>query len=205
VSPFLLTPPSDDPLGGDLITVRYNFQWYKFVAYAVRQIIPAQLWDSPPADIGDQVDTLVELLGTPMPITYPDRVLLLPPAAKIVTGNAMTFSTVAANPFGGVWFQNTAAINDEFEFQFMLNGGSYHMLTHGRTANNHGRVDWKMDGSSFSTLDDFYSASTVENVERSTAVTIVGDGLHTLNAKVASKFASSSNYFHQFNYILIKP
>lgn len=202
---FLLTPPAASPLAGNQILVSYNFQWYKFIAYGLQQQIYADVWDSPPADIDEQVDTLMELLSMPFVITYPNRVLLIPRLAKIVAGNNLTFTTVANDDFGGVWYQNTAAQNDEFEFQFLLNAGNYHLRTHGRTAANHGIVTWKIDGSTFVASDDYYSAATVENVERSHAVTIVGDGVHTLNAKVASKNASSSGYFHQHSWLKIEP
>lgn len=128
----LLLPPDNDPLSGEQITVQYNFEWYKFIAYAVRQIIPAQVWDAPPADIGDQVDTLVYLLGASVPQIYSDVILLLPPARRITAGNAQVWVANSADWFAGHWHQSAAALDDTFEWVFLARDG-----THTFTARNH--------------------------------------------------------------------
>jgi hypothetical protein len=194
VPDFLLTPPAHDPLAGNQITVQYNFEWYKFIAYAVRQIIPSQVWGSPPADIGDQIDTLVYLLGAALPQKYADSILLLPPLRRITAGNGQIWVANSADWFAGHWHQNTPAIDDTFEWVFLARDGTHTFLRHGTTANNCGKVDWTIDGVSVLANDDWYSSAAAANVEHTANVTVVGDGQHTLQGKVHTKNASSSNY-----------
>lgn len=196
---FLLPPPSASPLGGDQIIVSYNFEWYKFVAYAIRQIIPAYVWDTPPSDVGDQVDTLVYLLGVPVQIHYPDSAQILGGLADVSQGNALSFSVSTTQMLNGAWLQNTAANGDELVYHFSLAAGGYHFRRWHTKASDSGKVDWYIDGVKVISLQDLYNGTTVVNDLVSSDVDVLTDGNHELVATINGKNGSSSSYRRRFH------
>lgn len=205
MSPFKLIPPSDDPLGGNQVHVYYNFEWYKFIAYAVRQIIPEVVWDSPPADIGDQVDTLVYLLGVDVQTQYPEGMTLFWYQAHVFSGNPLVLAAVSAAIFGHTARQNPALNGDILTWRVALKAGTYNVRNLGRTANSFGKIDWKLNGVNQTTGQDWYSAATTENVEKTWTLTVPSDGVHTLASVVNGKNASSSAFVIQQAAIFITP
>lgn len=127
--------------------------------------------------------------------TYPKRWTCWHDEATVLTGNAITGDNTAGNFFYSRFYQNASAINDEFTHGVYLAAGTYTFTALGNTSNNSGKIDWYLDGSTFTTAQDWYSASSVVSVKKTASVVIATDGWHTLKGKVAGKNASSSNYF----------
>ena len=133
---------------------------------------------------------------------YPTRATMWHQEAIIVTGNALSFSLNTSQTFNGWWVQSTPADGNKFTNGFFLKGGSgYTLYLFGVTGSDCGKIDWKIDGTSVATGQDWYSSSLTLKVTKTiTSLTISGDGFHVLEGTVNGKNASSSNYFIPLDY-----
>jgi len=114
--------------------------------------------------------------------------------STVLNGNALLVAHANSNMSYSVSaYQNAAAQNDEFSNDFTLKAGSYDIYILGVTEGNKGIATIYIDDVSQGT-QDWYSGSTVYNVIKSTAITVSGNGKHTLKIKMAAKNGSSSNY-----------
>lgn len=139
-------------------------------------------------DAGTEYDLTVS-------VSYPKRWTCWHDEATVITGNALSGDSSSGNLFYSRFYQNAPAVNDEFTHGCFLAAGTYTFTVQGNTANNCGKIDWYLDGSTFETNQDWYSGSTVNSVKKTASVVIAASGWHTLKGKVAGKHASSSNYF----------
>lgn len=118
----------------------------------------------------------------------------------ILSGGALTWSSITASPFAGYWFQATPANGNAFKTPvFWLRAGSWKHTKRARQGNNTGLVTWTLRKASdnsqvgASQADDYYSASAIDFVSYQSDFTVTTDGFYYLRGDV-SKFASSSAY-----------
>lgn len=123
-----------------------------------------------------------------------------PEMAIATDGNALSWADVTGQAYGGVFRQNAPAINDKLTWNVALKAGSYVMNVNGIKANNRGIQTIKLDGVTAGTFD-WYNSTTQLNQQQNTVIGVTDDGLYELTSEMATKNASSSNYFLLINYI----
>jgi len=113
-----------------------------------------------------------------------------------VGSGAITRTVTSSQSYGFVAVKASAGNGDKFSHGCMLAAGTYTFKALGTTASGRGKLDWYVDGTKItSTPQDWYSASTVYEVEMSVAsVTISTSGYHKVEGLVNGKNASSSGY-----------
>lgn len=67
-----ITVPSNSPLDGTMHICQFSVDWLPIVTGALSDLLIVSQWESPPADIIPQVDTLIELIETD--VTIPDQI-----------------------------------------------------------------------------------------------------------------------------------
>ena len=105
---------------------------------------------------------------------------------------ATTFTSIPI--YGYQYFQNAPAINDQWSQTFSMAAGSYALSAIGLTATNRGIISWYVDGVLQGTMD-YYANPGLTNTIKSISVTILTTGTHTIRGILASKNASSTDYF----------
>ena len=124
----------------------------------------------------------------------PKRATIWPNTDRVVAGNAISGSGPDGTSYArfSYWAQAAAAINDERSNSFFLRAGTYTFRLRGLTTNAAGIATIYIDGVSQGTID-MYAAAAASGAG-TLSITVVGDGYHKLNIKMASKNGSSSNY-----------
>lgn len=125
---------------------------------------------------------------------YPIAATLWHDDATIITGAALTITQDSAQRYAFWAYQNAPANGDTFEYSFLLAAGTYTLRVLGMTANSRGMIDWKIDGTTVVSGQDWYNGSLTYNVVKTASVTVATDGVHTLRGIVNGKNASSSAY-----------
>jgi hypothetical protein len=145
--------------------------------------------------------TLVEgpICGTYAPHAHdfnglPQRATMWHDEATVIAGGAIARVVNTVFPYNMIAVQTPDVLNDEFKHGFLIQAGNYTLYALGVTANNRGQVTWYIDDVVQGVAQDWYSAATTGNVEKTTSITVVGDGWHILKGKVLGKNASSSGY-----------
>src|SRR5262245_33975441 len=135
-----------------------------------------------------------------MPKTFstndlPIRVDLFHDEATVLTGNALGSATVDTGQAYNYYIrQSTSADADSFTQSVFLRAGTYTFSVIGQTNTANGKIDWYIDNVSFTTGQDWYSASQTKNVVKTASVTINSDGYHVLKGVINTKNASSSGF-----------
>jgi hypothetical protein len=114
----------------------------------------------------------------------------------VITGAARVV-TVDTGQVRNLYVSQTAANGNSCSHGVFLSAGTFNFFNRGQTATSFGLVDWYIDGIKFVSLQDWYSASTVKNVNTPGGpytVTVATAGWHRITATVNGKNASSSNY-----------
>lgn len=111
----------------------------------------------------------------------------------VLSGAAFTTDTGSAQIYGRV-FQFPAAINNSFENEFTVAAGSYTLSMFGEKNNDRGISTIYIDDVSQGTLD-WYNSTPQLNIYQTLACTVIGDGRHVLKVIMATKHASSTNYY----------
>jgi hypothetical protein len=83
---------------------------------------------------------------------------------------------------------------DEYTGTFHIDAGTYNIVTLGVTTSANGKVDTYIDDVLVNTGQDWYSASTTQNVIKTTSSIVLTGGNHTIKIKLNGKHASSSDY-----------
>lgn len=124
----------------------------------------------------------------------PKRATIWPNTDRVVAGNAIAGSGPDGTSYCrfSYWPQSAAAINDERSNSFFLRAGSYTFRLRGLTTSASGIATIYIDGVSQGTIDMYAGAAA--SAANTLAITVISDGYHTLNIKMASKNGSSSNY-----------
>ncbi len=201
--PAFLELPGTGVLSGTPVYVAYNADWYPVIAAALQYLKSPVFWLEPPSDLPQQMDTLLEELITPVSISQ--GAMLLGGAGKVVAGNVMSFAVDTSSVLNGAWLQSTAANNDEIEYWFPLDAGSYDFHRVHDKASDSGKIDWYLDGTLIVSGQDLYNATTVRNDDVSTTVTVTGTGGHILQALINGKNASSSGFRRRTHFLYFVP
>lgn len=109
--------------------------------------------------------------------------------------NPVAWNFDGSQPLGGYWNWTITAIDNNHVWSIAGNAGDdLYISGLMETANNCGSVSWMLDGVLFATWDT-YSASVARGVVMSGGPgSFLLDGIHELEAIVASKNPSSTNY-----------
>jgi hypothetical protein len=203
---FPLPVPSSPPDEGDFFYPAFGVQWLPAIIGKLQELKDPTLWLEPPDDLIPQIDELIARMCqvTDIAGSVPSGVALFPHMATLINGNPVTVTVVTTQEFNLVGAQTAAAVNDRLGWAFPCQAGDFTVRVNGRTFNSAGKVDWYFDGELVATGQDWYSASTVNNVTKTFTITIPEDGIHTLESLVASKHASSSGYSFQLSSIMLK-
>lgn len=145
----------------------------------------------------DQNEPLFYDGATRRHLYHPLYSFLLHPFSEhtIVSGAAMSWTSDVNQVNGGYIRRTAAAVNDEVAYSVALPAGTYHIEYMALKNTNCGIMTLKFDGSTIST-HDLYAAAMSYNVRGSSSNFNVNiAGVYTFTNLVASKNASSSNYF----------
>lgn len=135
---------------------------------------------------------------------YPTRYDIDPKNFTVVAGSALGWDFTRA----GAWYaglriyQATGAINNEFSFSCVLDAGNYDLTLYGCRLTNNGIITFYLDGASIGTQD--WYGSTLVNQVHSTSFTVSAAGYHVFHGLLATKNASSSDYFWELMFGWIK-
>lgn len=122
-------------------------------------------------------------------------------ATKTISGNAIIFTTDASQFGGGYAHQPTAAVNNEWEHEFIqLRKGTYYLKALYLTATVGGQVTLKLKKDQQSDITivtglETYSSATAYNQTQTWEIIVPVSGVWRLHGIVPTKNASSSNFF----------
>jgi hypothetical protein len=125
----------------------------------------------------------------------PTRADLYHDESTVVTGNALAV-TIDTGQIDNYFARQSASANgDSFTQSVFLRAGTYTFSVEGQTNAANGMIDWYLDGSTFTTGQDWYSAAQTKNVVKTvSSVVIANDGYHVLKGVVNGKNASSTGF-----------
>lgn len=134
--------------------------------------------------------------------TLGDSHIFVAPNASFYTVDAGTWTikqytdapTAAGSPFMGSGLESAGAQNEAISWQFFLAAGTWTANFRVRKSTNTGIITLNLDAASQGTADT-YNASVLQATVSITGWTVSTTGLHTVQLKMATKNASSSNYF----------
>lgn len=197
VSDFLYPVPTNKPADEPLYVCGFNVDWLPLILDVVDNLQYSDLFDSPPDDITQQVQELLDQLMTPIiisPQAYPSTAWHMHRYSVTLVGNAIAFAAGASTPLGGYWRQSAAALGDQFTFPVFLDAGTYDLFFNWQRSTNSGILTLFLDNAvnPFATKD-LYGTSLADQTAQET-LSISEPGLHTITGKVNSKNASSSGY-----------
>lgn len=137
---------------------------------------------------------------------FPVHATLWHDESVATVGAALAHAIDLAQFYSVMTYNGTPTNGDTFEQEFFIAAGTYTLFVLGETFNSAGRIDWYLDaeGSPQIALQDWYSGGAVYNVVKSGAITITGDGVHTLRGVVNGKNGSSSSFYVQFTKMWIR-
>jgi hypothetical protein len=126
-------------------------------------------------------------------------------SSLVTAGNAIANAGTSGGYFGVYSSQAGAANGDSFTQSFMLKPGTYKLKILGKTSSDSGKVDWSIDGAPIVSGQDWYTASTQQNVIMVVNVEVTGEGQHVLRGTINGKNASSSGYGLYLTAMWIEP
>ena len=194
---FLLPVPANPPDAGSMIAVQFGADWIPVILSALELLRFEELWLSPPADIIPQIDELINRMQNTMiisPQVYPKFQLHFHKFSRKLLGSAIALSNNAVWDFSSIWWQFPPALNDRFEFDMMLEAGTYEVTCHGQKGSQQGIVKLT-NNDGYITLHDLYNPTTVNNAAVAANMTVVTTGNHLITGEVASRNVSSTNYY----------
>ena len=116
------------------------------------------------------------------------------PWAGVKATTGFTNRGQASTMLSGGQFYNTPALNDLFDQDQWLATGTYKIASLHQQDTTFGICTFLFNGVSQGTIDAYNAASTVNNYVEITGLAVTA-GLQTIEQKIASKNASSSNYY----------
>lgn len=193
---FLYPVPADNPDEPEFITVQFNIHWLAYILDAVDNFEPSKVWDNPPADIRQRVDTLLTLLVTD--VTMPPQVFSeiayhFHRDSTVISGNAITWASVTGSHFAGIWSQGAAQAGDQFRFFVFLRAGTYKLRFNWRRLGSAGKMNIKIDNTTVVSLFDMYGSTSDAQIADE-EIAIMSDGMHQVDCDVGSKNSSSTGY-----------
>ena len=103
-------------------------------------------------------------------------------------------ATINASVVGNAFFANVGAINDEISFTLGLEAGTYSVGFLYHQGTDRGITTVTLAGTSLGTFDGYNGTSSLNLIKTFTGAVVTTGGSNTLDLKVASKNASSTNY-----------
>jgi len=198
--------PSNPPDEAGFVNPQFNENWVAILEGFLANLRDPVYWESPPSDIIQQIDELRNRLWDVNPIVQGIQgttLFILGSMRNVDVGAAIAPFPSASHIFNMAWAQSAPAINNQTSIVFYAQAGNYSFNMTRQKASNQGILTAYIDGVLFLTNDGYAAANTF-NVATKTAFTVVGDGLHRLTLTIASKNASSSNYFFSLNFFEVQ-
>lgn len=128
---------------------------------------------------------------------YPQRALLHHVQSTVTSGNAITGTVDTSQQFMTYFYQNPAAVNDQFTHTVRLGPGVYQVKFTGQQYANGGFFNIDMDGQSVGDYFDTYSAATVRNVDLlggNGYIEVIQSKVYTITVTVYYKNPASGGY-----------
>lgn len=97
--------------------------------------------------------------------------------------------------------QGTVAQNDEIGWDVQLTEGTWNLTVIYYKSTDRGIQTWKLDGTTLGTIDGYAASESWNNVTQITGFTVSTSGIYTLKCVMATKNASSSNYYYSLQVI----
>jgi hypothetical protein len=110
---------------------------------------------------------------------------------KSIVGAGTKTLQSAAVPFGTYMAETSPAIGDVWQYDILLDAGTYNMAVWWRRDTDCGNFEFKIDGITTNS-GDLYGAGSIQN--QSWNVDISPSGLHTVSTLCVGKNAASSSY-----------
>lgn len=190
---FLYPVPADAPADGEQVTVQYGKAWQPLIIDKIDDLQHAALFDSPPVDIEQQVQELIDQLMTPVIVSTSKRAEINHGNSIVLHGNPVDFIVNTAQQNNGQFRQEAAAINDEWTNGFEAKAGDYFIRFVCVRGTSSGILDFTVDGAGGGSID-FYNSTAQNRFVSDVGITLDADGYHILHGKVNGKNGSSTSY-----------
>lgn len=154
-------------------------------------------------DIKQLLQNYFDAIYEPLGVDYPKSFEAFHDAFKCST--AETKGAPATARYQTYSFQTTPANGQTWDIGFVIEAGTYTVTVLAETDASSPKLDWTLNGVSQTTGQDWYSASTILDVEKTFTLTVPSDGYHVLRATINGKNASSANYYWTHTKITITP
>lgn len=137
---------------------------------------------------------------------YPRRIEISPWGfwGHSVAGGTITRGQGSTFLSGGRIIQGTPAINNEIGWNVLIGSGTWEITTIHRTGNDAGTYTVKLDSTTVGTFDGYTAADTNNVVSTISSISVGSSGIYTLKFVMASKNASSSNYYYKIQWITLQ-
>lgn len=131
------------------------------------------------------------------------HITILPINYEAIVQGTWTLYVFTDQVLNHVWYNSTAAINDEINYKVYLAKGTYTLRMLGRTYDSAGIMDVQIDGGSIASFD-WWTLANIPNVMKSdTGNVIATPGLKTLTLKISAKNAEAAAYGCNVSYIAL--
>jgi len=153
-------------------------------------------------DAYNHMQELIYWLATELPCmtqSFPEVAVFNHMMAVVTNGNAIALVPDTAQVDATQFRQNVAANGDKFEHKFFARSGIYTLHQIGIRNTNAGIVEWSVDGTAYGTID-WYGALARNYNQNLGSVSVLTDGLHTLQGEIVGKNTSSSAYILYLNW-----
>jgi hypothetical protein len=157
---------------------------------------PQQLMAETVSRLASRVEHL-ESLPVLIPATpiFPTRATMWHDESIVTVGNVLSKNVSTVQMFAARTFQQPPANGDTFTNGFYLKAGTYTFVVLGESRADAGFLDWYIDTVKVVSLQDWYSAGTTQNVEKTASVAVTGDGFHLLKGVINGKNGSSGGHY----------
>jgi len=197
-------PPPDE---GEQHICRIASAWIPLLIGQLDSLRDERRWINPPDDIIPQIDHLIYQIETEYSAVqiFPKYYTHLHINSKVDNGNAIANIINTGQELNVLWRQSTAALNDNFYFEVLLDAGDYVVeMVHAKSSGS-GILTFSVTGDANQYVIDLYNATTLLNRIDTFTVTLLTPGLKRITGNVGSKNASSSGYVANISYFSIKP
>lgn len=121
-----------------------------------------------------------------------------------VAGGSITRTQSSVNLSGGQVNQGTPAIDNEIGWNVLLGAGTWTLTLIHSTNTNRGIYTVKLDSTTIGTIDGYAATPALNVVNEITSISVATSAMYTLKFVMASKNASSSNYYYSLLWITFR-
>jgi len=199
------TVPSAPPADGTQHTCTFNQDWIPLLIGFVEGLKNPGVWDTPPSDITQECQELIDLLirDTTVTLYWPTQFFCIPPMMHINFGNGLLQSIDAAQQLNTYWQQSPNSNGAELTIGFPLKAGSYTLTVGYLKSASGGKVDVKVNGGTLVTLDTYNATAQKAQISTQT-FTQTYDSEAFLTFTLNGKNASSANYSWAWSFAAVK-